>query len=70
MENTVKILDALGITEADMKTLDKTQLLILCRLFESAEQFGMFHDRNPALEVACNEMQQKLRTILKGMGPL
>lgn len=70
LESTNQILNALGVTEADIKTLDKTQLLILCRLFESAEQFGMFRDKNPALENACIEMQEKLRTILKGMEPL
>jgi len=70
MESTIQILDALGVTEADIKNLDKTQLLILCRLFESAEQFGMFHNKNHALEIACIEMQEKLRTILKSMGPL
>lgn len=70
MESTTKILEALGITESDISTLDKTQLLILYRLFESAEQFGMFKDRNRTLELDSNDMQQQLRSRLNEMGPL
>ncbi|MCK8335970.1 hypothetical protein LXA54_16910 [Erwinia amylovora] len=70
MESTTKILDALGITESDISALDKTQLLILYRLFECAEQFGMFKDRNRTLELASNDMQQQLRSRLNEMGPL
>ena len=70
MESTTQILTALGITEADFKTLDKTHLLILCRLFENVEQFGMFKDKNPALELASVEIQKKLRSRLKDMEPI
>ncbi|ELS6025026.1 hypothetical protein R5Q34_004569 [Salmonella enterica] len=70
MESTDKILDALGITEADIQTLDKTHLLILCRIFESVEQFGIFKDKNLSLEHASQKMQEKLRSRLKEMGPL
>lgn len=70
MESTTQILRALGITEGDFERLDKTHLLILCRLFENVEQFGMFKDKNPALEHASVEIQMKLRNRLKDMGPL
>ena len=41
--NTVeKILDSIGLKAQDLSSLDQTDSLIVCRIFEAVQEYAMF----------------------------
>jgi hypothetical protein len=64
MSAVEKILDSIGLKTHDFDSLDQTDSLILCRIFEAVQQYAMYHDKNPELESECEEIQTVIRKHL------
>ncbi|HBV9946230.1 TPA: hypothetical protein MEA92_005121 [Klebsiella aerogenes] len=64
MSAVEKILDSIGLKIHDFCSLDQTDSLILCRIFEAVQEYAMYHDKNPALESECEEIQSVIRKHL------
>lgn len=64
MERSLKILEALDVNLSDFEKLDQTQLIMLNRVFEAVEEFGMYKSKDTKLELDGKEMQKELRRVL------
>ncbi|EOG1717658.1 hypothetical protein ACK3OH_004546 [Salmonella enterica] len=64
MERSLKVLEALGVDVSDFENLDQTQLLMLYRIFEAVEEFGMYKTKDKKLESDGKAMQQEIRRVL------
>lgn len=64
MSTVEKILDSIGLKANELKSLDQTDSLIVCRIFEAVQQYAMYRDKNPALESECEEIQTIIRKHL------
>ncbi|EIS4047377.1 hypothetical protein ACHZKO_000921 [Shigella sonnei] len=64
MERSLKILEALGVNLSDFEKLDQTQLLMLYRVFEAVEEFGMYKSKDTKLELDGKAMQEEVRRVL------
>lgn len=58
--NTVeKILDSIGLS-----SLGQTNSLIICRVFEAVQEYAMYRDKNPELEIECEQILSLIRSHL------
>lgn len=64
MSTVEKILDSIGLKANELNSLDQTDSLIVCRIFEAVQQYAMYRDKNPALESECEEIQIIIRKHL------
>ncbi|CAH5299344.1 MULTISPECIES: hypothetical protein [Citrobacter] len=64
MSTVEKILDSIGLKANELNSLDQTDSLIVCRIFEAVQQYAMYRDKNPALESECEEIQTIIRKHL------
>lgn len=64
MERSLKILEALSVNLSDFEKLDQTQLLMLYRVFEVVEEFGMYKSKDTKLESDGKAMQEEVRRVL------
>ncbi|EBD3641160.1 hypothetical protein OND03_004387 [Salmonella enterica] len=64
MSAVEKILNSIGLTAHELTSLDQTDSLIICRIFEAVQEYAMYRDKNPALESECEEIQAVLRNHL------
>ncbi|MEL5366327.1 MULTISPECIES: hypothetical protein [Serratia] len=63
--NTVeKILDGIGLRTQELSSLDQTDSLIVCRIFEAVQEYAMYRDKNPELEIACEQILLVVRSHL------
>ncbi|MBN5380594.1 hypothetical protein CWM53_23065 [Klebsiella sp. A-Nf5] len=63
--NTVeKILDSIGLKAQDLSSLDQTDSLIVCRIFEAVQEYAMYRDKNPELEIECEQILSVVRSHL------
>lgn len=63
--NTVeKILDSIGLKAHELRALDQTDSLIVCRIFEAVQEYAMYRDKNPELERECEQIQAVVRSHL------
>lgn len=63
--NTVeKILDSIGLKAQELSSLDQTDSLIVCRIFEAVQEYAMYRDKNPELERECEQILAAVRSHL------
>ncbi|HGE8480543.1 TPA: hypothetical protein ACGD8A_004560 [Serratia marcescens] len=63
--NTVeKILDSIGLRAQELSSLDQTDSLIICRFFEAVQEYAMYRDKNPELEIECEQILLLIRSHL------
>jgi hypothetical protein len=63
--NTVeKILDSIGLRAQELSSLDQTDSLIICRVFEAVQEYAMYRDKNPELEIECEQILLLIRSHL------
>ncbi|WP_273974732.1 MULTISPECIES: hypothetical protein [Serratia] len=63
--NTVeKILDSIGLKAQELSSLDQTDSLIVCRIFEAVQEYAMYRDKNPELERECEQILATVRSHL------
>lgn len=63
--NTVeKILDSIGLKAQDLSSLDQTDSLVVCRIFEAVQEYAMYRDKNPELEIECEQILSVVRSHL------
>jgi hypothetical protein len=64
MSTVEKILDSIGLKAHELSSLDQTDSLIVCRIFEAVQELAMYRDRNPELEKECEQIQAVVRNHL------
>ncbi|MBC3214770.1 hypothetical protein [Serratia fonticola] len=64
MSAVEKILDSIGLKAHEISSLDQTDSLIVCHIFEAVQEYAMYRDKNPALESECEEIQTVIRKHL------
>lgn len=63
--NTVeKILDSIGLRTQELSSLGQTDSLIICRVFEAVQEYAMYRDKNPELEIECEQILSLIRSHL------
>jgi len=63
--NTVeKILDSIGLKAQDLSSLDQTDSLVVCRIFEAVQEYAMCRDKIPELEIECEQILSVVRSHL------
>ncbi|WP_191121286.1 hypothetical protein [Serratia marcescens] len=63
--NTVeKILDSIGLKAQDLSSLEQTDSLIVCRIFEAVQEYAMYRDKTPELEIECEKILAVVRSHL------
>lgn len=63
--NTVeKILDSIGLRAQELSSLGQTNSLIICRVFEAVQEYAMYRDKNPELEIECEQILSLIRSHL------
>nr|ULG15778.1 hypothetical protein 495p2_00026 [Serratia proteamaculans] len=64
--NTVdKLLVSIGLKAQELSSLDQTDSLIVCRIFEAVQEYAMYRDKNPELKIECEQILAVLRSHLK-----
>lgn len=64
MSAVEKILDSIRLKAHELSSLDQTDSLIICRIFDAVQEYAMYRDKNPALENECEEIQVVIRKYL------
>lgn len=64
MSTVEKILDSIGLKAYELSSLDQTDSLIVCRIFEAVQEYAMYRDKNPELERECEQIQAVVRRHL------
>ncbi|BEN04617.1 hypothetical protein SMETH2_47480 (plasmid) [Serratia marcescens] len=63
--NTVdKLLVSIGLKAQELSSLDQTDSLIVCRIFEAVQEYAMYRDKNPELEIECEQILAVVRSHL------
>ncbi len=63
--NTVdKLLVSIGLKAQELSSLDQTDSLIVCRIFEAVQEYAMYRDKNPELEIECEQILAVVRSQL------
>lgn len=63
--NTVdKLLVSIGLKAQELSSLDQTDSLIICRIFEAVQEYAMYRDKNPELEIECEQILAVVRSHL------
>ena len=63
--NTVeKILDSIGLKAQELSSLGQTDSLIFCRIFKAVQKYAMYRDKNPELEIECEQILSVIRSHL------
>jgi len=63
--NTVeKILDSIGLKAQELSSLGQTDSLTVCRIFEAVLEYAMYRDKNPELEIECEQILSVVRSHL------
>lgn len=65
MTTTDKILESIGLNTDKLNSLDQTDSLIICRIFEAVQHYAMYHNKNPRLERECEDIQRAIRKRFK-----
>lgn len=64
MRTAEKILESIGLEAHELATLDQTDSLIVCHIFEAVQEYAMYRDKNPELESECEQILTELRKHL------
>jgi hypothetical protein len=64
MDSVEKILSSIGLRMNDIHSLNQTDALILCRVFDAIQDFAMYNDKNHDLEMQCKEIKATIREQL------
>lgn len=64
MNAVEKILDSIGLKASEISSLDQTDSLIVCHIFEAVQEYAMYRDKDPELESECEQIQAVLRKHL------
>lgn len=64
MSAVEKILDSIGLKAHGLSSLDQTDSLIVCRIFEAVQEYAMYRDKNLELERECEQILAVVRRHL------
>ncbi|MEN4170800.1 hypothetical protein [Serratia marcescens] len=64
MKTVEKILDSIGLRAQELSSLGQTDSLIICRVFEAVQEYAMYRDKNPELEIECEQILSLIRSHL------
>ena len=64
MNTEDKLLVSIGLKAQELSSLDQTDSLIVCRIFEAVQEYAMYRDKNPELEIECEQILAVVRSHL------